>query len=198
VVSVYFPQAEFETVRRDARRVYAENVARLVPDLRDATPSDERIGKLYAVGDQRNFFRQGHGPGWVLVGDAWHHKDSITARGITDAFGQAQLFASDVVPHVDDPAALRDTLAAYDVKRREQVLESYRNTLSVARLDVQEERIRLLKFIERGPRLVADYFSVVSGVLSVEEVYSPELLAGGGAGEPGVGMSVATGEGRNG
>ncbi|MFE2754428.1 NAD(P)/FAD-dependent oxidoreductase [Actinosynnema sp. NPDC059335] len=178
VVSVYFPQAEFEAVRRDARRTYAENVARLVPALRDATADDDRFGKLYAVGDQRNFVRQGHGPGWVLLGDAWHHKDSITARGITDAFRQADLFAARVVPHLDDPTALRDALAAYDVERRDQVLESYRNTLSVARLDVQDERIRLLRFIERDPRLVEGYFSVVSGVLPVGELYSPDLLAG--------------------
>lgn len=177
VVSVYFPQRDFEAVRRDARQTYAENVARMVPALRDATVDDPRFGKLYAAGDQRSFFRQGHGPGWVLIGDARHHKDSITARGITDAFGQAQLFADTVVPHLDEPAALRQAMTVYDETRREELLEAYRNTLSVAALEVQEERIRLLKHIERDPLLVERYMSVVSGVLSVAEVYSAELLA---------------------
>lgn len=178
VVSVYFPQAEFETVRRDARRIYVENVARLVPELSDATVTDERFGKLYAIGDQRNFFRQGHGAGWVLIGDAWHHKDSITARGISDAFLQADLFATSVLPHLREPAALAEALTGYDVLRNQELLESYRNTLSVARLDLQDERLRLLRHVAADPDLVQDYFTVVSGGLSVGEFYSAELLAG--------------------
>ncbi|MBA8928837.1 flavin-dependent dehydrogenase [Kutzneria viridogrisea] len=182
VVSIYFPQPEFEAVRRDARRIYVDNVARMVPGLRDATVTDDRFGKLHAVGDQRNFFRQGTGPGWLLLGDAWHHKDSITARGISDAFLQADMFGRQVVPHVADPVALAGALADYEAMRKEKLTESYRNTLSVARLDIQQERIQLLKFIERDPQLVDRYFSVVSGTLSVDEVYSPELLSGAARG----------------
>ncbi|TDD61275.1 NAD(P)/FAD-dependent oxidoreductase [Kribbella antibiotica] len=177
VVSVYFPQSEFETVRRDSRRIYVENVAQLVPELADATVDDERFGKLYAIGDQRNFFRQGHGAGWVLIGDAWHHKDSITARGISDAFLQSDLFASTVLPKLPDPVELDAALATYDVLRGQELVESYRNTLSVAKLDLQEERLRLLRHVAADPALVQDYFTVVSGGLPVGEFYSAELLA---------------------
>lgn len=171
VVAAYFPQKEFETVRHDARRAYLDNVRETVSTLHGESLSDSRFGRLHGLGDQRNFFRKATGPGWALVGDAGHHKDSITARGISDAFLQAQLFADLVLPHTGDPATLADALVRYEAARDDQLTESYYNTISVARLEVTDERIRLLKLIERDQRLVDRYFSVVSGVLSVEEVY---------------------------
>ncbi|MFD1050463.1 NAD(P)/FAD-dependent oxidoreductase, partial [Kibdelosporangium lantanae] len=96
VVAAYFPQRDFETVRRDARRSYMDQVRGTVRGLRDA--SDNRFDRLHGMGAQRNFFRKAYGPGWVLVGDAGHHKDSITARGITDGFRQAELLTERVTP----------------------------------------------------------------------------------------------------
>ena len=177
VVALYYPQWEFEAVRHDARRAYLENVRRIVPTLSDVRSAHGRFGKLYGMGDQRNFFRAAQGPGWVLVGDAGHHKDSITARGISDAFLQVELLAELVFPHLTDPAKFRDAQAMYEMARDNQMTESYHNTLSVARLAMQEDRVRLLKVIERDQRLVDRYFSIVSGVLSVEAVFTPEVLA---------------------
>lgn len=177
VVALYFPQHEFEAVRHDARFAYLENIRRIVPALNDVRSATSRFGKLYGVGDQRNFFRKAHGPGWVLVGDAAHHKDSITARGISDAFLQAELLNELVLPYLEDNAVLNDALAAYEMARDDRLTESYYNTLSVARLEVQDERIRLLRAIENNQQLVNRYFSIVSGVLSVEDVFTPELLA---------------------
>jgi flavin-dependent dehydrogenase len=177
VVAAYFPQEQFDTVRQDARRGYLDNVRETVTTLGGGAVSDRRFGRLYGTGDQRNFFRKAVGPGWALIGDAGHHKDSITARGISDAFLQAQLFADLVVPHLDEPTSMANALAGFEDARDEQLTESYYNTISVARLAVTDERIRLLKLIERDQRLIDRYFSVVSGVLSVEEVYG-ELVRG--------------------
>jgi 2-polyprenyl-6-methoxyphenol hydroxylase-like FAD-dependent oxidoreductase len=177
VVAAYFPQSEFESVRHEARKAYLDNVRHTVSTLAGEQLSDSRFGKLYGIGDQRNFFRKAYGPGWALVGDAAHHKDSITARGISDGFLQAQLLADCVTPCLDDQAQLDKALAGYELARDDRLSESYYNTLSVAKLEVLDERIRLLRLIQRDPQLMHQYFSIVSGVLSVEEVYSPELLS---------------------
>lgn len=44
-----------------------------------------------------NLFRQAAGPGWALVGDAWHQKDSIDAQGIYDALVGARLLSEQIV-----------------------------------------------------------------------------------------------------
>ena len=42
---------------------------------------------------ERHFFRTATGPGWVLVGDAGHHKDWLIGDGITEALLQARSLA---------------------------------------------------------------------------------------------------------
>jgi 2-polyprenyl-6-methoxyphenol hydroxylase-like FAD-dependent oxidoreductase len=44
-----------------------------------------------------NTFRTAAGPGWALVGDAYHQKDSIDAQGIYDALLGAKLLAEQLV-----------------------------------------------------------------------------------------------------
>ena len=49
--------------------------------------------RLFGFPGQAGFFRQAHGPGWALVGDAGYFKDPLTAHGITDALRDAELLA---------------------------------------------------------------------------------------------------------
>ncbi|TDV49767.1 flavin-dependent dehydrogenase [Actinophytocola oryzae] len=172
VVAAYFPQVDFPKVRRDARAAYVTNIGDTVPGLAAVRVDDERFDRLHGFGAQRNFFRQAAGRGWVLTGDAAHHKDSITARGISDAFVQAELLARQVLPAVTDPRALRDSLAAYAELRDDALAESYYTTLSVARLEVRDDRVELLRGISGDQRMVDQYFSVVSGARSVEDVFA--------------------------
>jgi flavin-dependent dehydrogenase len=57
-------------------------------------------------------YRQSHGPGWALVGDAGYFKDPITAHGITDALCDAELLARAVGRGTE--AALADYQSARD------------------------------------------------------------------------------------
>jgi flavin-dependent dehydrogenase len=165
LIAAYFPQSEFDEVRADALPHYLANIEQTAPDLYSRVQDGHRIGRLFGTGDQRNFFRKAAGPGWVLIGDAGHHKDSISGRGITDAFLQARL----LVEHIDD-------LDAFATARDDLLMEHYQNTLIVAGLTVQPDRLRLLRAIARDPELVERYFSTVAGVLSVEDLYPEELL----------------------
>ena len=172
LIAAYFPQSEFDAVRADALPSYLANIEQTAPDLYARVLSGQRIGRLYGTGDQRNFFRQAAGPGWVLIGDAGHHKDSISGRGITDAFLQARLLAECIGADLGEDAAL----ARFATERDELLGEHYQNTLIVAGLTVQPDRLRLLRAIATDPELVERYFSTVAGVISVEDLYPDELL----------------------
>lgn len=174
VVAAYFPQRKFDDVRRDARRQYLETATRVVPELGAICSAGGTFDRLYAFGEQRNFFRKATGRGWALVGDAGHHKDSITAHGISDAFLQADLFADTVVPFIGSTEET-DALEHFETARDEALTESYHKTLFTAKLDVTAERLDLLRKIEADPSLTDRYFSVVSGVESVERLYAEVL-----------------------
>jgi 2-polyprenyl-6-methoxyphenol hydroxylase-like FAD-dependent oxidoreductase len=61
------------------------------------------------------FFRVSAGPGWALVGDAGHHKDPLIARGMADAFRDAEVITATVTSGWDGD--LDQALAGYTAQR---------------------------------------------------------------------------------
>lgn len=175
LIAAYFPQAEFDQVRGDALEHYLENIRTTAPDLYERTAGAERVERLRGTGDQQNFFRTPNGPGWALVGDAAHHKDSITARGISDAFLQADLLAGSVGGVLDDPVRLDEALRQYGEQLQDELFEGYRNTLFVSRLEVTPDRMAMLRTVQQSPELTERYFAVAAGGMSVDELYDEEL-----------------------
>ncbi len=85
------------------------------------------------------FFRTPSGPGWALAGDAGHHKDPAIARGIADAFRDADLVASAVINgwHGDLEAAL----AEYGRQRDRCAIPLSDANLGIARLDMADQAL---------------------------------------------------------
>ncbi len=163
-------------MRGDALNALLTNVEKTAPELREEMASGARLERVYGTGDQRNFFRQAAGPGWALIGDAGHHKDSITARGITDGFFQAQLLADCIGDGLHDPDRLRAALHAFAEQRLEALMPEYHATLKTARLDPPPHHVDLLRAIATSGDLTDRYFSTLSGVCPIDEFVTPELL----------------------
>ncbi|QKG19909.1 NAD(P)/FAD-dependent oxidoreductase [Actinomadura verrucosospora] len=171
LVAAYFRQEEFERVRADAGAAYEHAIRATAPELALRLRAASRADRLYGTGDQRNYLRTANGPGWVLIGDAGHHKDSLTARGITDAFLQAELLAGPHAP-LDPGAAAR----WFGRNRDELLMPGYRATLAVARLDVEPERLELLRAVQADPGLTAGYFAAAAGAVP-GDLFTGDLLA---------------------
>ncbi|MFD9220733.1 NAD(P)/FAD-dependent oxidoreductase [Streptomyces sp. NPDC060064] len=176
LVMTYFPQSEFQQVRTDAQSAYLDAIRTTAPELSERMSSARQVERLYGTGEQLNFMRQPSGPGWALVGDAAHHKDSIAARGITDAFLQAQMLTDHIGEDLHDPTALAAACHRYARDLQEKFVEFYRGTLNVAELRVPEERVSLLRAISTNQKLVDRYFATLSGVCTIDEFYNEELL----------------------
>jgi flavin-dependent dehydrogenase len=173
LVGCYFPQADFDRIRTDAGEHYIACIRETAPDVAEELASAPRPERLYGTGTQLNYVRQPAGPGWALVGDAACHKDSITARGITDAFVQAQLLADCLgTPgtSVDEP------LREYGVQHRDLVIDSYRGAVSVADLRVDDDRLRLLRVVASDPVLTQRYFALLGGSLALEDFLTDDVL----------------------
>ncbi|WP_433498376.1 NAD(P)/FAD-dependent oxidoreductase [Sphaerimonospora sp. CA-214678] len=177
LVSAYFPQDRFHEVRGRAQDAYIENIRDNAPDLFARLAGAEQVDRLHGTGDQRNFFRQPAGPGWVLVGDAGHHKDSLTARGIGDAFWQAELLVGLVGDGLADPGRLESALKAFAEERDRELMDVYMGTLLVARAEARDKRRALLRAVGTSPELTQRYFDTVAGISPLKQLYTPELLA---------------------
>jgi 2-polyprenyl-6-methoxyphenol hydroxylase-like FAD-dependent oxidoreductase len=71
--------------------------------------------RLRGSGDLPTFFRRSAGSGWALVGDAGHHKDPLVARGIADAFRDAELLSASASAGWDHD--LDEALRKYEAAR---------------------------------------------------------------------------------
>lgn len=176
VVSAYFPQRLFPEVRKDAPAHCAEAVRRTSPELHERMRCAEQVERLRGTGRQRNFFRKAYGRGWALIGDAGCHKDTITARGITDAFIQAEALIAAIGPDLRNPEALAASLRRFADRRDQLLTEQYRRTLQVARLDISPSRKTMLEIISQSPKLTDLYLSVVADIKCNEDLLVPELL----------------------
>ena len=178
LVLTYFPQAQFPQVRAEAEHHYLEQVRTTAPALYERLRGGRRVERLRGTGDQQNFFRQAAGRGWVLVGDAGHHKDSITARGISDAFWQVESLVRHVGDRLGgDPELLDSALRAFEQERDQTLTEGYRATLGVAQLQPHEQRLSLLRAVQSDPELTSTYFDMVAGISTIRALYTPKLLS---------------------
>ncbi len=175
LVAAYFPQSEFAAVRTDARNAYLESLRTVAPDLYRRVEAGSWVDRLYGSGDQRNFFRTAAGPGWALVGDAGHHKDSITAHGITDAFHQAAALVECIGDDLMEEPQLHQALTRYAERRDELVMDGYSDTLSVAKLKPQR-RLRVLRMIAGDPVLTERFFATAAGACPSSELLTEDVL----------------------
>jgi 2-polyprenyl-6-methoxyphenol hydroxylase-like FAD-dependent oxidoreductase len=108
------PHTGFDAARRNPMENYLA-VLRSQPAAMKILDQAEPAEALRGTGDLPTFFRVSAGPGWALAGDAGHHKDPLIARGITDAFRDAELIADAVISGWD--SELDQAMAAYPAKR---------------------------------------------------------------------------------
>lgn len=142
LVQAYFPQSAYARVRVDPPAAFAANVRTAAPDLWDRMRAGGQVDRLRGTGDQRNFFRTAAGRGWVLVGDAGHHRDAITAHGITHAFQQSRLLADLLPADLADENRVRTALDVFAARRDEELTADYRDSLAVADLSSTWDRPR--------------------------------------------------------
>jgi flavin-dependent dehydrogenase len=100
------PADDVEAWRTDAVTALCADLARepvIGPLLGGAAPDSEVRGTI----KERYFFRRAAGQGWVLVGDAGHHKDFVIGDGITEALLQARRLATVIAGEGTDAALER-------------------------------------------------------------------------------------------
>ncbi|MEU6126218.1 NAD(P)/FAD-dependent oxidoreductase [Streptomyces sp. NPDC047123] len=177
IVATYLPQSEFAEARSDPAEAYFAAVKSTAPDLYENMMSAERADRWRGTGDQRNYFRAAHGPGWALVGDAAHHLDTISARGITNALVQAELLADAMTEAEIDHADSVDAATSRYAQNMAQVLdEPYMSTLELANLNPTKARLRMLHAVSTSPELTSRYFALSAGIIRMREFMTADVV----------------------
>ncbi|GAA2795453.1 NAD(P)/FAD-dependent oxidoreductase [Saccharopolyspora taberi] len=176
VVSLTFPRADFTAHREAAERNYLRWLRR-VPAIADRLGTGRREGRLHTAAGLRNLFRRAHGPGWALAGDAGHHKDPVTAQGISDALTDASALAAAVHAGLDGVTSMDEALAGYESRRdaaRRAMFEFTCRVASTRPFDTD----RLLRAVAAHRDRTGEFVSALAGAEPAAGFLAPDHLAG--------------------
>ena len=174
LIVMSWPRSEFTANRVDVEGNYLRSLD-LAPELAERVAAGERVTRFFGTGDAPGFYRRPFGPGWALVGDARHHKDPVTAKGISEAFldAEALVRALDDVWSGDTPFDVR--LAEYQHERDARTMPMYEFTCQLARLEPPPaEMAELLAAVSSSSDASRDFVSVIAGTVDLTEFMHPD------------------------
>lgn len=176
ITYIAFPLKDFQQARADLGRFMNATLG-LVRDFEEPFSQATRIGPIMGMRDIPNFFRQAHGPGWTLVGDAAYHKDPIIAQGITDAFRSAEWLADAVHAGLSGVQPLNEALAEYQRLRDKQFAPMYELSCSLAALEPPPlQTLALYRALRTNQAATNHFFGTLGAAIPVSEFYAPENL----------------------
>ncbi len=176
MIVVARPVGEFRKVRSSLEESFNSAIAE-VPWIEERFRAAKREERFVGTADQAGFFRQAHGPGWALVGDAGYHRDAITAQGMTDAFLHAEMLAQAINASFDGRLPMDQALSEYQARRDASVMPMYGLTNDLARLaPPTPEMAGLLGAVHSNPRATGDFLGIMSGTVRLQDFFAPDNI----------------------
>jgi len=144
--------------------------------LRDAT----QVSPLSGIKHMGNKFRQAFGPGWALVGDAYHQKDSLDAQGIYDALLGAKLLAEALIDW-QQGQTWQAALARYESRAWAALKPMFDATMDRVKREIYSVpppavARTLLRYVLTHPAYARRFASVVTRRLPPDELLPPRIL----------------------
>jgi len=175
-VIVIWPHAEFHAFRTDVEGNYTRSIE-AVPAAADLLTGARPEERLMGTADLRNFYRKPYGPGWVLVGDAGHHKDPVTGLGISDAFCHGELVVRAIDDGLGGHRLIDDALAEYEATRNRDTKARYEFTCDFARLEPPSADMRVIfRALANNRDQTTRFFGVITGAVPVDDFFAPENI----------------------
>ena len=163
---------EFEANKQDIEGNYLKSFG-VEPSFAERMSHATRKTRFVGT-TQTNFYRQSHGPGWALVGDAGYHKDACTAMGITDAFRDAEALSEALDTVFTGVRSFGTALSAYQQTRDETTLPMYEMTVMFSSFDPPPpEMQQMLAAVAGNSQATEDFVSVQAGTMPVPEFFDP-------------------------
>lgn len=177
LVAVAWPHREFGRFRSDIAGNYRATLAQMTC-FQERVPQMRQAERFVAMADVPNFFRRPHGPGWALVGDAGHHKDPTLARGISDAFCDAELLAEALDAGLSGRAPMGEALVEYEQRRNARAIPENEANLQAAQLDGWDtpQALALRAALRESPADAGLFYASRMQVIPPQQFMAPENL----------------------
>lgn len=177
LVVMSWPRSEFKANRRDVEGNFLKSLE-LAPNLAARVAGGRRETRFSGTGEAPGYYRKPFGQGWALVGDAGHHKDPCTAKGMSDAFRDAELLAQALDDAWSGRASYERALAGFQRNRDARTLPMYEFTCQLASLEPPPpDTAAILMAVSASPESSRQFVSVLAGTVSLPDFFSAENVA---------------------
>jgi 2-polyprenyl-6-methoxyphenol hydroxylase-like FAD-dependent oxidoreductase len=162
---------------------YYRRQLRSLDTVRRRLVGARQVGPLLGIRRIANRYREPGGPGWVLVGDALHHKDPIDGQGIRDALVGARALAELLIAFHERRLGWDELLARYGRAVMDETYSMFQSTMKRLARDLYRDpppwMIRtLLRWALEDPEYQRRFQLFLSRQLSPDQFRTPALMAG--------------------
>src|SRR6185369_8410286 len=159
-----WPIARFGEFRRDVEGNFLRSLDAVGMGKR--IRAGRRAERFRGTPDLPSYFRQPHGPGWALVGDAGLPLDPVTGQGIGYAFRDAELLADAVADGLGGIRPLDEALRRYHRARDRAARPMYDFTAELA----------LFRAIARRQEDADQFLGALTGSVPLRQFMSPRTI----------------------
>jgi flavin-dependent dehydrogenase len=169
-------------VAGDAEAYYAAQLSGL-PTVQRRLARARRVGPLLGVRKIANRYREVGGPGWILVGDALHHKDPIDGQGVCDALMSARDLAALLGELHEGRIPWQTMLARYRSRVMAETYSRYQSTMKRLARDLYSDpppwMIRtVVRWTLEDPEYQRRFLLFLTRCIAPSEFRTPRLMLG--------------------
>ncbi len=170
------------TVGGNPSAYYADQL-RSLATVRRRIEGARQVGPLLGVRRIANRYREPGGPGWVLVGDAVHHKDPIDGQGIHDALVEARHLAALLVALHEQRLDWDALLARYRRAVMDETHKMFQATMQRLARDLYSDppplKIRtILRWALEDPEYQHRFLLFLTRTIQPEQFRTPLFMSG--------------------
>jgi 2-polyprenyl-6-methoxyphenol hydroxylase-like FAD-dependent oxidoreductase len=175
ILSMSLAKEKLASFRADIDREFWALIA-TIAQLADRLAGARREEPYKGLAEIPNFYRQSHGPGWGLAGDAAYYRDPVTATGISDAFRDADELAEAIDRGLTGREDMDQALAGHQRHRDEVTVPSYDWTLVSTAFAPDNQTTRaFLGTVARDPDLSRMFVNLNPGLTEFRTVIGQAL-----------------------
>jgi 2-polyprenyl-6-methoxyphenol hydroxylase-like FAD-dependent oxidoreductase len=140
-----------------------------------------QVSELSGIKRMGNLFRAHGGPGWALVGDAFHQKDSIDAQGIYDALLGAKLLAEQLIEWHRGACSWEQAIERYGTAANNQLAPMFEATMARVKREIYDSpppaaAKTLLRWVLTHPEYGRRFEAMVTRQLDPTQFLTPPIL----------------------
>ena len=170
-----WPAARFGEFRADVAGNFLRTLDAV--GLGERVRAGRRAERFRGTPDLPSYFRQPHGRGWALVGDAGLLLDPITGQGIGHAFRDAELLADAVADGLGGIRPLDQALRGYHRARDKAARPMYDFTAQLAAIAPPlPAELALFQQVGRRQEDADAFIGALAGTVPLREFMSPRTM----------------------